>query len=49
MKKDKLFFFGGYEYFHDLNSIPVNVPAAFVGPHRRPVSFRNRSKPSWQC
>jgi hypothetical protein len=32
IKKDKVFFFGGWEYFHDLNSIPVNVPAAFVGP-----------------
>ena len=32
IKKDKLFFFGGYEYFHNLTSVPVNVPAAFVGP-----------------
>ena len=32
IKKDKLFFFGGFEYFHNLTSVPVNVPAAFVGP-----------------
>jgi hypothetical protein len=30
--KEKLFYFAGYEYFHDTNSIPVNVPAAFTGP-----------------
>jgi hypothetical protein len=39
IKKDKLFFFGGYEYFHDLNSIPVNVPAAFAGPASAPGVF----------
>jgi hypothetical protein len=32
IRRDKLFFFAGYEYFHDKNSIPVNVPAAFTGP-----------------
>lgn len=30
IKKDKLFYFAGYEYYHSLESIPVSIPAAFV-------------------
>jgi hypothetical protein len=32
IRRDKLFFFGGYELFHDKNSIAVTIPAAFTGP-----------------
>lgn len=31
VKKDKLFYFIGYEYYHNINSTPVNVNPAFVG------------------
>jgi hypothetical protein len=46
IKRDKLFLFGGYEYFHDLNSIPVNVPAAFLGPASAPGVFPQSFKTS---
>lgn len=32
IEKDKLFYFIGYEYYHNVTSEPVNVPAAFVAP-----------------
>jgi hypothetical protein len=30
--KNKLFYFVGYEWLHNLTSTPVNIPAAFTGP-----------------
>jgi Carboxypeptidase regulatory-like domain/TonB-dependent Receptor Plug Domain len=32
IRKDKLFYFVGYEWFHNNTSVPVNVPPAFTSP-----------------
>jgi hypothetical protein len=37
--KDKLFYFGGFERFHEHVSVPVNIPSAFVGPGSDPGVF----------
>ena len=29
IKRNKLFYFGGYEFFHSLSSVPVNIPTQF--------------------
>jgi outer membrane receptor protein involved in Fe transport len=32
VKKGKLFYFAGYEYYRNLTSLPVSIPATFTGP-----------------